>query len=281
MAMSSGISDSGISPRRKGARRISEIPPEVLAALNAGEEETITLVEWLAIDMAVLMRAIAPQVGLSRQRDELESLVMDLAGQGITTRMKGTGAALRRVLSRLKNGTACFEQLVVHRSDMVRGWAAYSLMADDSLTLADRLNRAQRFAADRSMAVRECAWDSLRPWLAKQLNAAFPLLKPWVCHPEAAVRRCAVEATRPCGVWCAHLPDLKRDPSPGLTLLEHCRADGSRYVQTSVGNWLNDASKSRPDWVRDVCGRWEQESPCPETQWIVKHALRTLRRGRT
>lgn len=269
---------SSSEPRRKGARRISEIPPEVLSALNAGEEETITLVEWLAIDMAKLMRAIAPQVGLSRQQDELESLVLALSGLGITTRMKGTGAALRQVLSRLKSGTACLEQLASHRSDMVRGWAAYVLMADDSLTLTERLNRSQRFAADRSMAVRECAWDSLRPWLALELETAFRLLKAWVRHPEATVRRCAVEATRPCGVWCVHLPDLKRDPSPGLTLLEHCRADDSRYVQTSVGNWLNDASKSCPDWVRDVCRRWELESACPQTQWIVKHALRTLRR---
>ena len=34
--------------RRKGATRRSEIPPEVLTALNEGREETITLVEWFS-----------------------------------------------------------------------------------------------------------------------------------------------------------------------------------------------------------------------------------------
>ncbi len=46
----------------------------------------------------------------------------------------------------------------------------------------------------------------------------------------------------------------------------------------SVANWLNDASKSQPDWVRDVCARWLRESPAKETAWIANHATRTLRK---
>ena len=47
-------------PRRKGSLRMADIPLDVLKALNEGREETITLVEWLAIDMPTLLRSISP-----------------------------------------------------------------------------------------------------------------------------------------------------------------------------------------------------------------------------
>ena len=90
------------------------------------------------------------------------------------------------------------------------------------------------------------------------------------------VRRCAAAATRPRGVWCKHIDELKRDPSPGLPLLEPLRSDESLYVRRSVANWLNDASKDAPEWTRDVCARWLRESPTAETRSLVDHALRSL-----
>ena len=51
-------------PRRKGARRISEIPPDVLEALNTGQTETVNLVEWLAVDRMVLLETVLPKLGL-------------------------------------------------------------------------------------------------------------------------------------------------------------------------------------------------------------------------
>ena len=40
--------------QRKGASRIADIAPEVLAALNAGAIATVNLNEFLAIDLAAL-----------------------------------------------------------------------------------------------------------------------------------------------------------------------------------------------------------------------------------
>jgi 3-methyladenine DNA glycosylase AlkC len=93
------------------------------------------------------------------------------------------------------------------------------------------------------------------------------------------VRRCAVESSRPRGVWTRHLEPLKADPAPGLPLLEPCRADPSDYVRRAVANWLNDASKSRPEWVAALAKRWTRESRCEETAWIVRRATRTLRKA--
>jgi 3-methyladenine DNA glycosylase AlkC len=270
------------SPARKGARRISEIPPEIRRRLDEGLEETRTLVEWLAIDATRLLGRALADVGLdeARRRSALEAAER-AAGDGVTRRTKAIGGALHRALAAHPRRTALFEGLAGHRADTVRSWAAYSVAADSDLPLEERLAIARRFAADSHMAVRECAWDSFRPFVAADLAAGLRLLGPWVRDRDPNVRRCAIEATRPRGVWTEHVAALKLDPGPGLALLEPCRSDPSDYVRRSVANWLNDASKSRPEWVRRVCARWRRESRTRETAWIVRRALRTIDREAT
>ncbi len=263
---------------RTGAQRRSEIPPAVLAGLNAGELESVNLVEWLAIDMPTLLRNVAPQVGLADEAAALGAAADALAGQGITKREKGIGAALFRALDGHPDRAAIFEALASHTSDMVRAWAALVLLADERLARPERLAATRRFAADPAVGVRECAWDSFRPYLVQDLSAGLALLETWVHDPDPYIRRFASEVTRPRGVWTPHIPALKDNPQQALGLLEPLKSDPSRYVQNSVANWLNDASKSQPDWVQAVCTRWLDESPTKETQYIVKRALRTLRK---
>ena len=129
------------------------------------------------------------------------------------------------------------------------------------------------------MAVREAAWDAFRPWLETDLEANVQLLLPWVHDSDPNVRRCAVEATRPCGVWTAHLGPMKANPALGSPTLEPLRADPSSYVQTAVANWLTDASKSPPDWVKTLCTRWAKQSPAKETEHLPRRAQRTLNKS--
>ncbi len=271
---SRGKEQNAPSARRKGSMRRSDIPPDVLKALNEGREETITLVEWLAIDMPTLLRSVLPDVGLAEAREDLGRAADGLAGEGVTKRLKGIGKAVFVATRDHPKRSEIHERMAGHKSDMVRAWAAFMLSADGSLSLSDRLNATRRFAADGSVGVRECAWDSFRHFVVADLDQGFKLLHPWVHDPDPNVRRCAIEATRPRGVWTSHVESLKANPEQGLVLLEAVRSDPSRYVQRAVANWLNDASKTRPDWVQSVCARWTQEFPTKETAWIVNHALR-------
>jgi 3-methyladenine DNA glycosylase AlkC len=126
--------------------------------------------------------------------------------------------------------------------------------------------------------VREWAWLAAREHVRQELDQALVVLSGWAEDDAANIRRFASEVTRPRGVWSTHIPSLKREPWLGLEILQRLRADPSRYVQTSVGNWLNDASKDQPRWVVDTCATWLDESPAPTTRWICQKALRTVRR---
>ena len=191
---------------------MADIPPTVLAALNAGTEETVTLVEWLAIDVRRLARAVAPEaLGSSVAAGAVVAEAARRAPRGVDARTGGMGAAVHPP----------------HASDMVRGWTTYSVAADRTLALPRRLERGRRFAADGHMAVRECAWDAWRPFVAAELARGLPMLSDWVRDGDANVRRCAVEGTRPRGVWTAHVEALKVDPSPAAP---NCSRSASRWA---------------------------------------------------
>lgn len=112
--------------------------------------------------------------------------------------------------------------------------------------------------------------------MSQNLSFCIPLLAQWAESENPNVRRFASEALRPRGVWCSHIEELKEHPEKYLPVLEKLKSDPSKYVQDSVGNWLNDASKSCPDFVTSVCERWSKESVTKETRYIVKRALRTI-----
>lgn len=249
----------------KAPRRISEIPKPHLAHLSAGACETRTLVEALAIDFRMLIRAVVPAL----RREPLAELDSTIP---YTRRMSAAGAIL---LERI--GLAAATKLRDHPSDTVRGWVAYVVAAAPRLSLADRLKRVRPLADDRHFGVREWAWLALRPHICANIAETIRLLTPWTAHRSANLRRFASEATRPRGVWCNHIDSLKREPATGLAILEPLRSDSARYVQDSVANWLNDAARTRPDWVQKVCVRWLRESDTPETRRTCARARRNIR----
>lgn len=246
-------------------RGVKDIPAERLAQLNSGEPAS-TLTECLAVDFEALMRAAAPSVGT----DGLALMRADAAA-GISRRMARAAGILLECL-----GPEAIPDLQAHGSDTVRGWACFMVGALPGLSVQARLDLIRPLADDAHFGVREWAWLAVRPQLAAELETSVQRLRPWTKDPSERVRRFASESLRPRGVWCAHIAALKADPSIALPLLEPLRADPSVYVQDSVANWLNDASKDHPDWVRGVCARWSAGKPATATERICKRALRSI-----
>lgn len=234
--------------------------------LNRGELEATTNVEVRAIDFAELLAATIPKI----TREAIAALRV-AADAGIARRMAIAGEHLLTQL-----GPAGYLSLARHRSDTVRGWAAFLLAAAPHFTLGERLQLIRPLANDRNSGVREWAWLALRPLLAGEIELAIDMLEPWTVSSSPFLRRFACEVTRPRGARCVQIDALKQEPDLGLPILEPLRADPHRYVQDSVASWLNDAAKSQPEWVRQTCLRWQDESASPATARICSRAQRHL-----
>ncbi|WP_253445628.1 DNA alkylation repair protein [Halomonas sp. Y3] len=255
------------SAPRKGATRAADIPADVLNALSHGKLQSATLVEGLALDQAVLLRTVFPD--LSPRALEATDAACQL---GILKRMAGIGAALLHEL-----GPTGIAQCQAHASDTVRGWACFMIGAQPGPDLSTRLTAIQPLADDAHFGVREWAWMAVRPHLTRQLDTAIECLAAWAVLPSERLRRFASEALRPRGVWCAHIAALKQQPEQALPILLPLRADPSTYVQDSVANWLNDAARDQPDWVRNLCAQWLQGEPADATHRICQRAQRNLK----
>ena len=255
-----------MSGAKATGRGVKDISPERIACLDAGAVEAATLTECLAVDFAVLMCNVLPEIGADAVAEMERG-----AATGISRRMSLAARLIREEL-----GDDASDRLGRHQSDTARGWVCFMIGLADDMPLRDRLAAIRPYADDRHFGVREWSWMAVRPHLAAELESAITLLAAWTADPSERIRRFASEAIRPRGVWCAHIGALRAQPQSGLAVLEPLRADPSAYVQDSVGNWLNDAAKDQPDWVRALCARWSVESPTPATARICKRALRSI-----
>ncbi|ROH90060.1 DNA alkylation repair protein [Chryseobacterium cucumeris] len=266
-----------MTEKRKGARSIKDIPTDILEQLNRGEIETANLTEWLAVDQRLLLENLLLQNDRTEYMTPVLENVNQLKKQTVNTINETIGIGLLNLAVKNKDNEFLLK-LSVHPADLVRCWAAYTIGRNNDLQLKEKLNKIQPFASDSHFGVREICWMTVRPDISKNLDESLSILTKWTAHDNENVRRFASESTRPRGVWCEHIDALKQNPGLGLEILESLRSDSSRYVQDSVGNWLNDASKSQPEFVVEICDEWLRESPTKETQYIVKKALRTLKK---
>lgn len=260
---------------RKGATRVADVPPEVLKQLNRGELSTVNLVEWLALDQMALAKHVLKQ----SDRAELIKPINAAAKQIAKPTAVKISNAIAEVFAQhfaAREDASLRQHLENHPADSVRCWAAFTVGLDQSLTLSKKLTRIKPFAKDDHFGVREVAWLAVRDHITVELERAISILAKWSKEKNDNVRRFASEATRPRGVWTQHIQALKDEPARALPILDPLKSDPSKYVRDSVGNWLNDAAKSQPVWVKELCVSWQSQSPSDETAYIIKRALRSL-----
>ena len=115
---------------------------------------------------------------------------------------------------------------------------------------------------------------AIRLFIIEFPNETLPVLKEWAKDENHHVRRLVSEGSRPRLPWAKAIKSFKKDPTPALLLLEILKNDDSRYVQKSVANHMNDITKDNPELALEVLARWKKDNS-PNTNWIVKHALRS------
>lgn len=115
---------------------------------------------------------------------------------------------------------------------------------------------------------------AVRPFIVQDSEKVMKQMLNWSQHEHQNVRRFSSEGCRPKLPWGMALKELIKDPAPILPILENLKSDESLFVRKSVANNLNDISKDHPEMVLDILERWQNYSEY--TNWIIKHACRTL-----
>lgn len=265
--------------KRKGARTTKEIPEEILQQLNKGELESANVVEWFAIDRRGLLRHLLVQQNRENYYAPVIAVIEQLEKQTSNKVSEAIGEGLLQQITQYED-RELLPIIAQHPSDLARSWGTFIIGKNHQLSLAKMLEEIKPFAEDHHFNVREEAWTAVRPKVIENLAEALVLLAKWSRSDDENIRRFASEVTRPRGVWCKQIEPLKENPALALSIIEPLKSDASKYVRDSVGNWLNDASKTQSDGVRQLCDRWEAESDTKETKYIIKKTLRTINKAK-
>ncbi len=115
---------------------------------------------------------------------------------------------------------------------------------------------------------------AVRPFIIKYKQKMMDQMLEWSLHKSYHVRRFAKRRLQLRLPWAMGIPELKKDPTPVLPILENLKNDPSEWVRRSVANNLNDIAKDHPALILQIAARWKGISK--ETDAIIKHGSRTL-----
>ena len=256
---------------RKGPRSLKDLNPEVIEYLNKGLVETKNLMEWLATDQLALLKLVLEEIGKSDWYIDFEVAVNAQKKPTANSNTKVIGATFGILTSNLK----IYNVLKKHTSDLVRCWACWAESTHHD-AISNLLKTMKQYAADTHFGVREVVIFASKERMIENLDTSVEILSHWTLDEDENIRRFAVEALRPVGVWTKKIAKFQENPAKALPILLPLKSDTSKYVRDAVGNWLNDASKSQPDWVQAICNDWEKTSSTKETAYIIKRGMRTI-----
>jgi 3-methyladenine DNA glycosylase AlkC len=133
--------------------------------------------------------------------------------------------------------------------------------------------------AQYELTKRFSAEASIRPFIAKDPERTFAVLRRWSSDPNPHVRRLVSEGTRLRLPWAMRVPWLDAHPERIVELLELLKDDPATLVRRSVANNLNDMGKARPRMLVDIATRWLKGASA-ERRALIEHALRgAVKRG--
>lgn len=189
---------------------------------------------------------------------------------GIMQRMRQTAVSLQATLPNAY--PAALDVLSALAPRINHGFASITLSEFVALYGQDHFDMSM--TALRNFTRYGSAEFAIRHFLARDLGRTLAVMRGWADDDNEHVRRLASEGSRPRLPWSFQLKSIMADPSLTMPILDALKADPSIYVRKSVANHLNDFSKDHPVWLLDRLQDWPATTA--PTDWIVRHALRTL-----
>jgi 3-methyladenine DNA glycosylase AlkC len=225
---------------------------------------------------------------LKKLAKEIESVDPGFSAKAFVKAVHAKPWEALELMDRMRKVTDCLRDALPQ--DYVRALAllrsvAAGVSGFDSLLFPDFVQRFGIECPDESIPALEyftelCSSEmGVRPFIERYPDRMFRQLKQWAKSKNMDHRRLTSEGCRPRLPWASALNELKKYPAAILPILELLKDDSELYVRRSVANNLNDISKDHPDTVIEIVKRWQGQSK--ETDWIIKHACRTmLKQGR-
>lgn len=134
--------------------------------------------------------------------------------------------------------------------------------------------------AIKEITKRNTSEYAIRPYLELFPKECLTQMKAWSKDENFHVRRLSCEGVRPRLPWAKKLDRFIQNPKPIVPILNQLKDDKSKYVQKSVANCLNDILKDNLEIGKTIIEKWNTKSASIERKWIIKHALRNLKKAK-
>ncbi len=118
---------------------------------------------------------------------------------------------------------------------------------------------------------------AIRPLMNAKPKETFQILLKWSRDENVHVRRLASEGGRINLPWAKKSMACLDEFEVYKKILTNLKSDPSKFVQKSVGNNLNDLYKIEPEKAMEIIDQWKREPLSKETEWIIKHGLRSVK----
>lgn len=119
---------------------------------------------------------------------------------------------------------------------------------------------------------------AIRPLLAEHPEMVLRHVKQWSKDANVHVRRLSSEGIRIRLPWAVKSTVFLEHYQDCAAILSNLRFDTEKFVQKSVGNNINDLLKENEQLGMELINAWINKKMTPETKWIIRHGLRTLRK---